>query len=77
MVEVSAAGDRFLTRNANGTVRVFELDGHLLSTFDPHARQATLAPDGAIVATGRGRIAELWSATSGNSSTGSSGTDPS
>jgi WD40 repeat protein len=62
---ISAAHGRFLTRAVDGTVRVYALDGRLLRTLGVHAGEATLAPNGAVVATTRARDAELWDAATG------------
>ena len=62
---ISAARDRFVARGADGSVRVFTLDGRLVTTLRTHAQQATLAPDGLVVATTHAREADLWDASSG------------
>jgi WD40 repeat protein len=62
---VSAVRGRFLTRAVDGSVRVYALDGSLLRTLHAHAREATLAPNGKVVATLRAREAELWDPLSG------------
>ena len=62
---ISAARDRFVTRAPNGSVRVYALDGSLVRTLRAHAGEATLAPNGAVVATTHAREAELWDAATG------------
>jgi WD40 repeat protein len=62
---ISAARDRFVTRGADGSVRVFALDGRLVTTLHTVAQRATLAPNGTVVATTTAREAELWDASSG------------
>ncbi len=62
---ISTARGKFLTRAVDGSVRVYALDGRLLRTLRVHAGEATLAPNGAVVATTRARDAELWDATTG------------
>jgi WD40 repeat protein len=65
IVTVSAARGRFVTMSADGSVRVYTLDGRLVRTLRARAQGATLAPNGSIVATTRGREADLWDATTG------------
>jgi WD40 repeat protein len=65
VVAVSATRDRFVTMSADGSVRVFALDGKLVRALRTRAQGATLAPNGSVVATMRGREAELWDATTG------------
>jgi WD40 repeat protein len=65
IVSISAAHGRFLTRAADGSVRVYTLGGRLARTLHAHAREATLAPNGAIVATTRARVAYLWDVATG------------
>jgi WD40 repeat protein len=62
---ISAARDRVVTRATDGTVRVYTVDGRLLRTLRAHAREATLAPNGAVVATTRARVAYLWDVANG------------
>jgi WD40 repeat protein len=62
---LSAAQGRFLAMTASGAVRVYALDGRLLQTLAARAQHATLAPDGAMVATTNARDVELWSAKTG------------
>jgi WD40 repeat protein len=62
---ISAARDRFVTRARDGSVRVYALDGRLVRTLPVPAREAALAPNGAVVATTHARDAELWDAASG------------
>ncbi len=50
----------------NGSVRVYALDGRLVRTLRRRMRgEATLAPNGAVVATTHAREAELWDAATG------------
>jgi WD40 repeat protein len=62
---VSTAARSFVVRTSGGTVRVYSLDGELLRTLPESAQRATLSPDGTVVATAKGRDADLWSATTG------------
>jgi WD40 repeat protein len=65
IVAISAADHRFLTRTANGSVRIYALDGRLLRALRARVQQATFATDGAVVATTTAREADLWDATTG------------
>ena len=62
---ISALQRRFLARTADGSVRVYGLDGSAVGTIAAHAQRAVLSPDGAVVATSTGRDALLWDAASG------------
>jgi WD40 repeat protein len=62
---ISAVRDRFATRSTDGSVRVYALDGHLVRVLQAPAQRATLAPNGAVVATTNAREADLWDATTG------------
>ncbi len=65
IASISASQTRFLTRTADGSVHIYTLDGRLLRTLRAHARNAAIAPSGAVVATTSGRDAELWDVASG------------
>ena len=62
---ISATAHGFLVRTASGSVRVYALDGKLSATLAGRVQLAALAPGGAVVATAKGREADLWSATTG------------
>jgi WD40 repeat protein len=61
---ISAARGRFLVRLAD-SVRVYADDGNPLSTISTQALGATLSPDGSTIATTKGRVAQLWDASTG------------
>jgi WD40 repeat protein len=65
VVELSAAAGRFAARAPGGTVRVYRTDGSLLRTLTARAQLATIAPDGAVVATATAREADLWDVATG------------
>ncbi|MDX6440913.1 MAG: hypothetical protein QOE43_642 [Gaiellaceae bacterium] len=65
VASISAARDRFITRAPDGSVRAYALDGSLVRTLRAHAQRATLAPNGAVVATTHARDAELWDVATG------------
>lgn len=62
---ISTARSRFLARTADGSVRVYGLDGSTVGTIAAHAQRAVLSPDGTVVATSTGRDAFLWDVASG------------
>jgi WD40 repeat protein len=62
---LSAVRGRFLVRLAD-SVRVFADDGTPLSTIRTPALHASLSPDGSTIATTRGKIVQLWDASTGN-----------
>jgi hypothetical protein len=62
---ISAGDNGFLTRAADGSVRVYALDGTLRRALAAHVQVATLSPDGTVVATAKAREADLWDAASG------------
>jgi WD40 repeat protein len=64
VLAISTGRDSFLVRTAR-QVRVYSDAGELLSTIDVAAGRATLSPDGATVATTKGKIAQLWDAATG------------
>jgi WD40 repeat protein len=64
VLSLEAAGGRFLVRLAN-EVGVYTDGGALLSTIRTQALHAVLSPDGATVATTRGKEAQLWDASTG------------
>ena len=61
---LSTGGGRFLVRLA-GSVRVYTDAGKLVSTIDVAAQRADLSPGGLGVATTKGKIAQLWDASTG------------
>jgi WD40 repeat protein len=61
---LAAGGDRFLVR-LPGEVRVYTDAGRLLSTIRTDAQHAVLSHGGRGVATTKGRVAQLWNATTG------------
>jgi WD40 repeat protein len=61
---LDTGGDRFLVR-LPGQIRVYTDDGKLLSTIHTAAQHAALSPGGLGVATTKGRVAQLWDATTG------------
>jgi WD40 repeat protein len=61
---LSTGGGRFLVRLPN-SVRVYTDPGKLLSTIHTSAQHAVLSPGGLGVATTRGKIAQLWDASTG------------
>jgi WD40 repeat protein len=65
IAELSAADGRFAARTLGGTVRVYGSDGRLLQTLPAHAQLATIAPNGAVVATATAREADLWDIATG------------
>jgi WD40 repeat protein len=65
IAQIAAARTRILTQLAGGTVRIYGFDGRLLHAFDAHAQRASLAPDGTVFATARGRNAALWDVATG------------
>jgi WD40 repeat protein len=64
VVGLSTGGRRFLVRLAR-QIRIYEDDGTLVSTIRTAAQNATLSPGGLGVATTKGRIAQLWNASTG------------
>ena len=66
IAEVSAANNRFIIRTSGGSVHVYGYDGLKGGAgFDAHAHRATLAPSGDVIATTKGREADLWDAVTG------------
>jgi WD40 repeat protein len=64
VVALATGGDRILA--GTGTeLRVFTSDGKLVSTIRTPALRATLSPDGRTVATTKGKVAQLWDASTG------------
>ncbi len=61
---LSAGGGRFLVRLPN-ELRVYTDSGKLVSTIDTSTQHAVLSPGGLGVATTKGKIAQLWSASTG------------
>jgi WD40 repeat protein len=61
---ISAGGGRFLVRLAQ-QVRIYDDDGTLVSTIRTAAEHATLSPGGLGVATTKGKVAQLWDASTG------------
>ncbi len=61
---LSAGGGRFVARLGDG-LRVYAGDGTPVSTIHAVSQRATLSPDGRIVATTRGKDAQLWDASTG------------
>ncbi len=64
MRALAAGGDRFLVL-LPGEVRVYTDAGRLLSTIHTDAQHAVLSHGGRGVATTKGRVAQLWNATTG------------
>jgi WD40 repeat protein len=64
VLELSTGGGRFLVRLAN-EIRIYEDDGTLVGTIHTAARRATLSPGGLGVATTKGKVAQLWDASTG------------
>jgi WD40 repeat protein len=61
---LSTGGHRFLVRLPR-EIRVYQDDGTLLSTIRTAVQHATLSPGGLGVATTKGKIAQLWDASTG------------
>jgi WD40 repeat protein len=61
---ISTGGGRFLVRLAQ-QVRIYDDDGTLVSTIRTAAEHATLSPGGLGVATTKGKVAQLWDASTG------------
>jgi WD40 repeat protein len=61
---ISVAHGRFLVRLAN-SVRVYSDSGNLVSTIHTRTPHAVLSPGGLGVATTKGRLAQLWDASTG------------
>jgi WD40 repeat protein len=61
---LAAGGDRFLVRLPQ-QVRVYTDAGTLVSTIRVDAQRATLSRDGRVVATTKGKDAQLWDASTG------------
>jgi WD40 repeat protein len=64
VLEISAGGGRFLVRLPS-SVRVYTDSGKLLSTIHTSAQHAVISPGGLGVATTKGKIAQLWDASTG------------
>ncbi|MDX6480878.1 MAG: hypothetical protein QOG85_1388, partial [Gaiellaceae bacterium] len=64
VLSISTGGDRFLIRTAT-ELRVYSDDGTLVSTIRAAADHAILSPGGLGVATSKGKVAQLWDATTG------------
>jgi WD40 repeat protein len=64
VVSISVGGGRFLVRLPN-ELRVYTDDGALVSTIHTTAVHAVLSPGGLGVATTKGKVAQLWDASSG------------
>lgn len=64
MREISTGGRRVLVRLPD-SVRVYADSGKLLSTIQTKALHAVLSPGGRGVATTKGDVAQLWSASTG------------
>jgi len=64
VLALSTGGRRFLVRLAR-EIRIYEDDGTLVSTIRTAAQHATLSPGGLGVATTKGKIAQLWDASTG------------
>ena len=65
IVAISATDTRFVTRAADGSVRIYAVDGELQHTLGAHVQRATLAPNATVVATTKAREADLWDAATG------------
>jgi len=61
---LSTGGNRFLVRLAD-EIRIYHDDGTLVSTIHTAAQRATLSPGGLAVATTKGKVAQLWDASTG------------
>jgi WD40 repeat protein len=61
---LSTGGNRFLVRLAN-EIRVYGDGGPLISTIHTAAQHAVLSPGGLAVATTKGKVAQLWDASTG------------
>jgi WD40 repeat protein len=61
---LSAGGGRFLVR-LTSSVRVYSDSGKLLSTIGVATQHAVLSPGGLAVATTKGKVAQLWDASTG------------
>jgi len=61
---ISVGHGRFLVRLAN-SVRVYTDSGKLVSTINTRTPHAVLSPGGLGVATTKGRVAQLWNASTG------------
>jgi WD40 repeat protein len=61
---LAAGGDRFLVRLPQ-EVRIYTDAGRLLSTIHTSAQHAVLSPGGLGVATTKGKVAQLWGASTG------------
>ena len=64
IVGIATGGDRFVVRLAQ-QIKVYGDDGKPLSTIDTAADRATLSPDGSTIATTKGKVAQLWDASTG------------
>jgi WD40 repeat protein len=64
VLALSTGGGRFLVRLPN-SLRVYSDAGTLVSTIPTKAQHAVLSPGGLGVATTRGKIAQLWDASTG------------
>jgi WD40 repeat protein len=64
VLEISAGGGRFLVRLPDA-VRVYTDSGKLVSTIHATVQHAVLSPGGLGVATTKGKIAQLWDASTG------------
>jgi WD40 repeat protein len=64
---LSTGGDRILVSSRGGGLDVltFTGTGTFLSTMTATARHATLSPDGQTLATTKGKVAQLWDASTG------------
>ena len=65
IVAISAVDTRFVTRTADGSVRIYGVGGELQHTLGVRVQEATLAPNGSVVATTNAREADLWDAATG------------
>jgi WD40 repeat protein len=61
---LAAGGGRFLVRLPT-QIRVYAVEGRLISTIHTAAQHAALSPGGLGVATTKGAVAQLWDATTG------------
>jgi WD40 repeat protein len=64
VLALSTGGDRFLVRLAQ-EVEVYRDDGTLISTIPVAALHAVLSPGGLGVATTKGKLTQLWDASTG------------
>ncbi|MFL5943624.1 MAG: hypothetical protein ACJ75L_10215 [Gaiellaceae bacterium] len=64
VVGLSTGGGRFLVRLAR-EIRIYDDGGTLVSTIHTAAQNATLSPGGLGVATTKGKLAQLWDASTG------------